>query len=128
MMLDMEKPSRDFKGIWIPKDVWESSELSIMEKVLFVEIHSLDNERGCYASNRYFSEFFGVSERQIQNVIAALKGKGFVKVFIENRHDRSIKVVGKYARVRGEALKKLRQDQADLAQRFRQGGGMKKTS
>ena len=91
MMLNMEKPSRDFKGIWIPKDVWESSELSIMEKVLFVEIHSLDNERGCYASNRYFSEFFGVSERQIQNVIAALKGKGFVKVFIKNRYDRSIK-------------------------------------
>ena len=128
MMLDMEKLSRDFKGIWIPKDVWESNELSIMEKVLFVEIHSLDNERGCYASNRYFSEFFGVSERQIQNVIAALKGKGFVKVFIKNRYDRSIKVVGKYARVRGEALKKLRQDQADLAQKFRQGGGMKKTS
>ena len=128
MMLDMEKPSRDFKGIWIPKDVWESNELSIMEKVLFVEIHSLDNERGCYASNRYFSEFFGVSERQIQNVIAALKGKGFVKVFIKNRYDRSIKVVGKYARVRGEALNKLRQDQADLAQKFRRGGGMKKTS
>ena len=125
MMLDMEKPSRDFKGIWIPKEVWESSELSIMEKVLFVEIHSLDNERGCYASNRYFSEFFGVSERQIQNVIAALKGKGFVKVFIKNRYDRSIKVVGKYARVRGETLKKLRQDQADLAQKFRRGGGMK---
>ena len=124
----MEKPSRDFKGIWIPKDVWESSELSIMEKVLFVEIHSLDNERGCYASNRYFSEFFGVSERQIQNVIAALKGKGFVKVFIKNRYDRSIKVVGKYARVHGEALKKLRQDQADLAQKFRRGGGMKKIS
>ena len=119
----MEKPSRDFKGIWIPKEVWESNELSIMEKVLFVEIHSLDNERGCYASNRYFSEFFGVSERQIQNVIAALKGKGFVKVFIKNRYDRSIKVVGKYARVRGEALKKLRQDQADLAQRFRRGHG-----
>ena len=128
MMLDMEKPSRDFKGIWIPKDVWESNELSIMEKVLFVEIHSLDNERGCYASNRYFSEFFGVSERQIQNVIAALKGKGFVKVFIKNRYDRSIKVVGKYARVHGEALKKLRQDQADLAQKFRRGGGMKKIS
>ena len=37
MMLDMEKPSRDFKGIWIPKEIWESENLSIMEKVLFVE-------------------------------------------------------------------------------------------
>ena len=65
-MIAMEKPSRDFRGIWIPKEIWESNQLSIMEKVLFVEIHSLDNERGCYASNRYFSEFFHVSERQIQ--------------------------------------------------------------
>ena len=46
MMGDMEKPTRDFKGIWIPKDIWLSKELSLMEKVLFVEIHSLDNERG----------------------------------------------------------------------------------
>ena len=127
MMLDMEKPSRDFKGIWIPKDIWESEQLSIIEKVLFVEIHSLDNERGCYASNRYFSEFFGVSERQIQNVIAALKEKGFVFVTIQNRYERAILVVGKYARVRGEELKQLRQSQAGLAQKFRVGG-MKKTS
>ena len=122
MMLDMEKPSRDFKGIWIPKEIWESQQLSIMEKVLFVEIHSLDNERGCYASNRYFSEFFHVSERQIQNVIASLKSKGFVFVTIKNRFERSIRVVGKYARVRGEDLKKLRQDQTDLAKKLRRGG------
>jgi len=58
----MERPPRDFKGIWIPKEVWLSEELSLMEKVLFVEIHSLDNERGCFASNKYFGDFF-VSSR-----------------------------------------------------------------
>jgi len=90
-MLNMEKPSRDFKGIWIPKEIWESNQLSIMEKVLFVEIHSLDNERGCYASNRYFSEFFHVSERQIQTHIANLKVKGFITVTIKDRYDRVVK-------------------------------------
>ena len=125
----MEKPSRDFKGIWIPKDVWESNQLSIMEKVVFVEIHSLDlSERGCFASNRYFSEFFGVSERQIQNYIASLKAKGFVTVTIQNRYDRAIRVVGKYGHVRGDDLKQLRQAQVNLAYKFRRGGGMKKTS
>ena len=123
----MEKPSRDFKGIWIPKDIWESEQLSIMEKVLFVEIHSLDNERGCYASNRYFSEFFSVSERQIQTHIASLKTKGFVTVTIQNRYERVIHAAGKYARVHGEQLRQLRQDQGRLAHRFRVGG-MKKTS
>ena len=126
-MLDMEKPSRDFKGIWIPKEIWESFQLSNMEKLLFVEIHSLDNERGCYASNRYFAEFFRVSERQIQNHIAGLKQKGFITVTIQNRYERVIRAVGKYASVRGEDLRQLRQDQAGLVHRFRVGG-MKKTS
>jgi len=126
-MLDMEKPSRDFKGIWIPKEIWESNQLSIMEKVLFVEIHSLDNERGCYASNRYFSEFFSVSERQIQTYIALLKSKGFITVTIQNRYERVIRAVGKYARVHGKRLHQLRQEQVSLAQKFRVGG-MKKTS
>ena len=98
-----------------------------MEKVLFVEIQSLDNERGCYASNRYFSEFFHVSERQIQNHIAGLKQKGFVTVTIKDRYDRVIRAAGKHSRVHGEELKQLRQDQAGLVHRFRVGG-MKKTS
>ena len=127
MMIDMEKPSRDFKGIWIPRDIWESTQLSIMEKVLFVEIHSLDNERGCYASNRYFAEFFDISERQIQNHIAGLKTKGFIIVSIQDRYERVIRAAGKYARVHGEQLRQLRQHQAGLASKFRLGG-MKKTS
>jgi hypothetical protein len=118
----VEKLTRDFKGVWIPKDIWLSRQLSLMEKVLFVEIHSLDNEDGCYASNRHFAEFFDVSERQIQNVIAALKSKGFIFVTIKNRFEREIRVVGKYARVRGEDLRKLRQNQSDLAEKFRRGG------
>ena len=122
MMIGMEKPSRDFKGIWIPREIWESRQLSIMEKVLFQEIHSLDNERGCYAGNKYFADFFDVSERQIQNVIASLKGKGFIIVTIRNRYERVIRAAGKYARVHGEQLRQLRQDQANLAKKFRRGG------
>ena len=95
----MEKPSRDFKGIWIPKDIWESDQISTMEKVLFVEIHSLDNERGCYAGNKYFTNFFKVSERQIRNYIASLKEKGFISVVILNLNERVMHAIGKYARV-----------------------------
>jgi hypothetical protein len=123
----MPRPERDFKGVWIPKEIWESEQLSLMEKVLFVEIHSLDNERGCYASNRHFAEFFRVSERQIQTHIATLKMKGFITVTIQNRYERVIRAVGKYARVRGEDLRQLRSDQAGLVHRLRMGG-MKKTS
>ncbi|SRR6266511_3303677 len=81
----MERLPRDFKGVWIPKEIWLSGELSLLEKVLFVEIHSLDNERGCYASNRHFAEFFGISERQIRTYIGSLRDKGFITVSIQNR-------------------------------------------
>lgn len=115
----MEKPSRDFKGVWIPREIWLSQQLSLMEKVLFVEIHSLDNADGCYASNRYFADFFDVGERQIRNIIGKLKEKGFVFVTVKNRNERVIRVVGKYARVKAEDMRQLKSERDKLVHRWR---------
>src|SRR5688572_27057124 len=105
---------RKYRRSWIPKEIWLSEKLSLMEKVLFVEIHSLDNERGCFASNNHFAEFFGVSDRQIRTYISSLKEKGFVTITIRNRNERVIRTTGKYARVPDTELRRLRQDHADL--------------
>lgn len=110
----MERIQRDFKGIWISREIWLSEQLSLMEKVLFVEIHSLDNERGCFASNQYFADFFGVSDRQIRNVIAALRDKGFVSVTVRNKNERVISTIGKYRRVQASELQKFNADKARL--------------
>lgn len=121
---------RDFKGVWIPKDIWLSSDLSLMEKVLFVEIHSLDNERGCYASNGHFAKFFDVSERQVRTYVGQLKAKGYVTVTIANRNERVIRTAGKYARVSEAQLRRIRDDYRQLVDNFslRSQGGRKKTS
>jgi len=126
----VEKLPRDFKGVWIPKDIWLSRQLSLMEKVLFVEIHSLDNEYGCFASNRHFAEFFDVSERQIRTHIGTLKQKGFISVSIQNRNDRVIHTIGKYARVPDAEVKQLQQDHQKLIHRMTMGfrGGRKFSS
>ena len=76
----MEDNKRAFKGIWIPKEVWESKELTLQQKVMLVEIDSLDNEKGCYASNKYFSEFFGISSGRVSQVINELIDKGYLNV------------------------------------------------
>ena len=48
----MENNERDFKGVWIPKEVWLDTRLSMIEKGILVEIDSLDfSESGCFASN-----------------------------------------------------------------------------
>ena len=114
----MARNERDFKGIWIPKEIWLSSNLSLMEKVLFVEISSLDNERGCFASNRYFAEFFGISDRQIRNVILGLKTKGFVIVTVRNRNERVIRTAGKYRRVSDSQMRQLRDAQAGILRKM----------
>lgn len=74
----MEDNKRAFKGIWIPKEVWESKELTLQQKVMLVEIDSLDNEKGCYASNKYFSEFFGISSGRVSQAINELIDKGYL--------------------------------------------------
>lgn len=71
---------RAFKGIWIPAEIWLSKDLTIMEKIFLVEIDSLDNDDGCFASNKYFSEFFGVTTVRASQVIKSLNEKGYVEI------------------------------------------------
>ena len=114
----MERPQRGFKGIWIPKEIWESPKLSLMEKVLFVEIDSLDNQRGCFASNRYFADFFGVSPRQIATYVASLRAKGYVTVTVLNQNERTIRAVHKFRRVPNAEIRKAQQDLDGLIHSF----------
>jgi len=74
--------NRDFKGIWIPREIWLSDDLKMQEKIFLVEISSLDNENGCYANNRYFAEFFGISVTRVSLVINNLIEKGYIKATI----------------------------------------------
>ncbi|MCP4161627.1 MAG: helix-turn-helix domain-containing protein [Deltaproteobacteria bacterium] len=71
--------NRDFKGIWIPKEVWLDNDLTIHEKVFLVEIDSLDMEKGCYASNQYFANFFNISTKRASTIINALVKKKYIK-------------------------------------------------
>ncbi len=72
--------NRDFKGIWIPKEIWLTDGLSTMEKVLWSEIDSLfsDEKGGCHASNDYLCNFFGIKIRRLQEILASLKEKKFL--------------------------------------------------
>lgn len=77
----MSTQQRKFQGIWIPADVWLDRSLSTTEKVMLVEIGSLqDEERGCYASNSYFADFFGLSPSRVSEIINGLAEKGLVKI------------------------------------------------
>ena len=74
--------NRDFKGVWIPKEVWLDEKLSWMEKLFLVEIDSLDAEKGCFASKSYFGVFFQLSNSRVSEIISQLVEKGYVTTFL----------------------------------------------
>ena len=99
----MSKVNRDFKGIWISKEIWESRELTIMEKIFYVEIDSLDNDLGCFASNGYFSDFFNVSKQRCSQIVNSLLKKECISIEYEREGKeiikRTIRVSNKFNRV-----------------------------
>ena len=73
--------NRDFRGIWIPKEIWLNKDLSTNEKVLLAEIDSLGGSSdGCFASNQYFADFFDLSKDRISRLVSGLKNKGYITV------------------------------------------------
>ena len=69
----MAESPRDFKGVWIPREVWLDERLNALDKVILTEIDSLDNgARGCYASNRHIADFCQCSETKVSTAISKL--------------------------------------------------------
>lgn len=70
---------RDFKGVWIPKELYLDENLSWAEKILLVEIDSLDKDNnGCFASNEYLSKFLMLKEGTVANMIIKLIDNGYL--------------------------------------------------
>ncbi len=86
--------SRDFKGIWIPREIWLHPDLNHLEKILWAEIDSLSSrEEGCTASNEYFCKFFNMKDRQVRECIYSLKKKGLIEQTAFDGRTRTLKTV-----------------------------------
>lgn len=103
---------RDFKGIWIPKEIYLDKNLSWSEKILFVEIDSLDNGEGCFASNEHFADFLNVSVTRISKMISKLKDLGFICQSAFNGRQRILKSTFSY--VKAALNKSSRQDETKV--------------
>lgn len=72
---------RDFKGIWIPAEIWLDDRLSAQEMVILAEIDSLDKgEDGCWASNDYLAKFSKCSSATVSRAIKNLISCGYIKI------------------------------------------------
>lgn len=72
--------NREFKGVWIPSEVYLNGSMSWTEKILLTEIFSLQKEEGCFASNQYLAEFLGIKEKTVANLITKLTSEGHLVI------------------------------------------------
>ncbi len=89
------EPVRQFKGVWIPREIWEHPHLTWLEKCLLAEIDSLSkHDRPCTASNMWLGKRFQVSENRMHNLIGSLRKRGFIEDAGFDGRIRSIRVLG----------------------------------
>lgn len=87
--MDYIERNRDFKGVWIPKEIWLNENLTMLEKVILTEIDSLDNEQHCVAGNEYLSQFCQCSEWKVSTAVKKLIELGYLEVVsFDGRHRR----------------------------------------
>lgn len=98
--------NRKFKGVWIPAKYWLDENLTIMEVVLITEIDSLDGENGCFASNKHFADFLGVTAGRASQLIKNLSKKGYISVSYKTQNNVTQRVI-KVFRKLNTPVKKL---------------------
>ena len=72
---------RHIKGIWIPIEVWTDSRLTPLDKIILMEIDSLDDgETGCYATDKYIANFAQCSVDKVSQAVQKLSDLGLIQV------------------------------------------------
>ena len=116
-----EDHQRDFKGAFIPKEIWCNPELDGDAKLVWGEIYALDNDFGCIASNEHFMGMFGwKNDRKVQREIKKLSDMGLISVEIDKRQDnRTIRVLGKFRHLDKEEMTNLEALRSELISKFK---------
>lgn len=105
--------SREFKGVWIPKKVWLDTRLNALDKVILMEIDSLDQgEKGCYASNEHLAEFCQCSKTKVSTAISKLIECGYL--YIQNFDGRKRELKSSLSNFERQNIKKCSADIQNL--------------
>lgn len=79
--------NRGFKGVWIPDRLYLTREFTPNEKFVLIEIYSLTRkDRLCYATNKHFSDFVGLSESAIKKMMTKFEKLGYISRTIEYKN------------------------------------------
>lgn len=105
--------NRDFKGVWIPKEVWLDTRLNALDKVILMEIDSLDQgENGCYASNEHLATFCQCSKTKVSTAVSKLIECGYL--YIQNFDGRKRELKSRLSNYERQSIKNCNADIQNL--------------
>jgi len=85
--------NRKFQGVWLPRWLYLHKDFTWTEKILIVEINSLDrNNDGCFASNQHLAKFLNSTAGHVANVISKLRKSGYIEDVESSANKRHIKL------------------------------------
>ncbi len=77
---------REFKGVWIPAEVWLDTKLTLVEKALLAEIDSFTGAgKSFHKSNETIQVEYGISRPTISKAIKKLQGLGYITATSDGR-------------------------------------------
>lgn len=105
--------NRDFKGVWIPKEIWLDKNLNALDKIILTEVDSLDKgEDGCYASNQYIAEFCQCSITKVSSSISKLIKLNYL--YVKNFDGRIRVLKSRLTKFERQTYKKCKADLQNL--------------
>jgi hypothetical protein len=92
---DNIKMSRDFKGVWVPREIFLNRNINALEKFLWTEIYWLNDRSkgGCFATNEYLCKVLDVKERRLQEMLANLKNLSLIEYISFDGRRRIIRAI-----------------------------------
>lgn len=76
---------KEFKGVWIPYEIFTDKKLSDKEKFVYSIITFLSKENECTISNAYIGNLLNIGNVQVSRIINSLRKKGYIKTQIINK-------------------------------------------
>ena len=83
--------NKSYAGVFIPREVLLDADISASGKIIFAIIQSLDNDKGCFASNLYIGKMLGLSESSVRSSMQDLEKKNYIVRTMDEVGNRTIR-------------------------------------
>ena len=84
--------NKGFKGVWIEKQIWDYSDLNITNRCFLAEIDNLNKGPGCFAKNKHFSKWSGLSLSRCSEIINYLFDNNYIDIEKKENNKRFLSV------------------------------------